>query len=489
MVTHGPAPHRTPLDPDSALNRIKHAAEWIGLRWVEESHHHRGVRNGLPEDNGIQRVQGAMIEALVEGHIGYAGTSDLTAEGLERAAASAAALAKATAAQRLSTHCKSLRPPVQGHFVTPRARWLDSLALEALTTELINACRHLKVHEHIETTRAEVTLVDSRTHYLTSDGTAIHQKHAFIYQNFQATARDGGAPQQRSLNGTTARCLQGGLELIDWTRLQPELERTGQEAIELLRAENCPEGTLDLVLAPDQMLLQIHESIGHPLELDRILGDERNYAGWSFVRAEDFGTLQYGSTLMNVVFDPTLESEFASYGFDDGGAPAERQDLIRQGLLVRGLGGLESQARLGVPGVANFRASGWNRAPVDRMANINLEAGDTRFEDLIAGVEQGIFMQSNRSWSIDDYRNKFQFGCEYARLIENGRLTRVVKNPNYRGLTLPFWHSLDAVGDSASFELFGTPYCGKGEPNQMIRVGHAAPACRFRQIEVFGGTP
>ena len=231
----------------------------------------------------------------------------------------------------------------------------------------------------------------------------------------------------------------------------------------------------------------MHESIGHPLELDRILGDERNYAGWSFVQLSDFGQLQYGSPLLNVVFDPTVDGEYASYAFDDTGLAATRQYLIKDGVLLRGLGGMDSQKRAGVPGVASTRASSWNRPPIDRMANINIEPGDTSFEEMISGVERGIYMSTNASWSIDDYRRKFQFGCEYARLIENGKLTKILKNPNYRGVTSTFWHNLKKVGDLSTFEIWGSPYCGKGEPNQVIRVGHAVPLCLFENVDVFGG--
>ena len=245
--------------------------------------------------------------------------------------------------------------------------------------------------------------------------------------------------------------------------------------------------TMDIVIAPSQMVLQIHESIGHPLEVDRILGDERNYAGWSFVRLEDFGKLQYGSDIMNVTFDPTIANEMASYMFDDGGMKAKKEYLIKNGVLMRGLGGMESQARSNTPAVANFRASSWNRAPIDRMANINLEPGDSSLEDMIGSIERGLYVETNKSWSIDDYRNKFQFGMEYGKMIENGKLTKTVKNPNYRGVTTPFWNNLKMVGNKSTFEVFGTPNCGKGEPNQVIRVGHATPACLFENIEVFGG--
>ncbi|MBX9785979.1 MAG: TldD/PmbA family protein, partial [Alphaproteobacteria bacterium] len=189
-----------------------------------------------------------------------------------------------------------------------------------------------------------------------------------------------------------------------------------------------------------------------------------------------------------VTFDPTVAGEFASYAFDDTGLEAQRQYIIKDGLLVRGLGGIDSQKRAQVPGVACARASSWNRPPIDRIANINIEPGETSFPEMIASVERGIYMTTNSCWSIDDYRRKFQFGCEYGRLIENGKLTKVIKNPNYRGITTPFWNSLKKVGDASTSEILGSPYCGKGEPNQLIRVGHAVPACLFQNVEVFGGS-
>ena len=244
---------------------------------------------------------------------------------------------------------------------------------------------------------------------------------------------------------------------------------------------------MDLLLDPDQMLLQIHEAIGHPLELDRILGDERNYAGTSFVTLDMFGKYQYGSELLNITYDPTLSQEFASFAFDDDGVAAKKEFLIQNGLLVRPLGGITSQTRSGLSGVANSRACNWNRPAIDRMANLNLEPGTSSFADMIKNVEKGVFMKTNTSWSIDDSRNKFQFGCEWAQLIENGALTRVVRNPNYRGISATFWRNLKMVGNKDTFKMYGSPFCGKGEPNQCISVGHASPACLFSQVDVFGG--
>ncbi|MDF9391508.1 MULTISPECIES: TldD/PmbA family protein [Methylococcus] len=483
------APHATPAEFDavSALFALAGAADWIGLRFVEEVSQHRGVRNGRPERNQVHISRGAMVETVVDGNLAYAATPDLSPAGLRNAADRATRLARAGARHAMAMFSPALRPAGYGTVTGPCEQRFDSLSLEELTARLIAACAHLRVSGDIVETAAEITLTEHSSRYVTSSGADVAQRFHLVSQNFQATAQEGPEIQRRSLNGPVARCLQGGLEVLDFDRIYRECERAGREALELLAAEDCPSETCDLLLAPDQMLLQIHETVGHPLELDRILGDERNYAGWSFVKPEDFGRLQYGSSLMNVSFDPTFPGEFASYGFDDGGSRAHREYLIRGGLLLRGLGGLESQARLALPGVANFRSAGWNRAPIDRIANLNLEPGDSTLDDMIASVERGIYMSANRSWSIDDYRRKFQFGCEYARLIEDGRLTDVVRNPNYRGVSLPFWHSLKKVGNPDTFGIFGTPFCGKGEPNQMIRVGHASPHCLFSGVEIFGG--
>jgi len=235
------------------------------------------------------------------------------------------------------------------------------------------------------------------------------------------------------------------------------------------------------------MILQIHESIGHPLELDRILGDERNYAGTTFVTPDMFGSYRYGSKLLNIVFSPDEEGEFASYQFDDEGRPATKEYIIENGTLKRPLGATVSQSRIDLPGTANARASSWNRPPIDRMANLNLEPGDSSLDDMISSIERGVWMKTNCSWSIDDSRNKFQFGCEWGQLIENGKLGKLVRNPNYRGISATFWRNLEAVGNASDVKYLGSPYCGKGEPNQVIRVGHASPTCLFSDIEVFGG--
>jgi predicted Zn-dependent protease len=354
--------------------------------------------------------------------------------------------------------------------------------IDLLRTE----CTRLKTDDRIVDWEASLWHTEMDTLYLTADGGRVRQVFRYIMPMLSATANVGAETQTRMFGGR-GYCRQGGLEVLDHVGFRTAAPRIAAEALQLLTAPNCPSATMDLLLAPDQMILQIHESIGHPLELDRILGDERNYAGTSFVTPEMFGSYGYGSELLNITFDPTRTEQLASYGFDDEGQPAHRELLIERGILLRGLGGLSSQVRADLPGVANARACSWNRPPIDRMANLNLEPGDASLEEMIAAVERGVYMQTNCSWSIDDSRNKFQFGCEWGQLIEHGRLTTVVKKPNYRGISATFWRNLKMVGNLDTFTVMGTPNCGKGEPNQVIRVGHASPACLFAEVEVFGG--
>ena len=470
-----------------AINSINVPADWIGIRAVKETSSNNFFRDGLPQSNGKYSTVGAMLEVLVNGCLGYGATNSLELDSLQ--AAAEIAYKQALAASEWWIHPfekMSERPAVVGEYISPSVDNLKDLNTREVNDLLVRVCKTLKVDEKIVQTTASSTITHKETWFVSSNGSEIYQKFLLFTTHFGATAQDGLMVQQRTNNGWSAHCYQGVLDLQEeglWYRVQ----QIGEQAVELLTAEECPDTRTNLVLAPDQMMLQIHESVGHPLEIDRILGDERNYAGGSFVNKDDFGKLGYGSPQMNITFDPTVKGEFASYGFDDTGAVATREYLIKEGVLQRGLGSLESQARSGVNGVACARACSWNRPPIDRMANLNLEPGEASFEEIIGGIERGVYMESNRSWSIDDRRYKFQFGCEYGKLIENGKLTKTLRNPNYRATTPEFWQSLIKVGNTSTWQMYGTPYCGKGEPNQAISVGHASPVCLFKNVEVFGG--
>jgi predicted Zn-dependent protease len=453
---------------------------------VSERSEALSVRQNVIQPVETREDVGAMVTVVIGRAMGYAATSDLGTAGLRRAGEEAKAWAERTAARSVVDFTTVPTEPVHGSYETPAVRPWQAVPLAEKLEMLRRGSERLKIDERIVDWEASLWHTERHALYVTADGASVEQRHSHLVPNLSATANRGAETQTRTLGGR-GYCRQGGLEVLDsigYHRLAPEIAR---EAIALLDAPNCPTGRMDLLLAPDQMILQIHESIGHPLELDRILGDERNYAGTSFVRPDMIGTYRYGSHLLNITFDPTRPEEFASYAYDDEGTKATREFIIKDGTLLRALGGATSQARSGIPGVACARASGWNRPPIDRMANLNLEVGSSTFEEMTAAVKRGVYMRANRSWSIDDSRNKFQFGCELGRLIEDGALTTIVKNPNYRGISATFWRNLKMVGNTVTHDVLGTPYCGKGEPNQAVRVGHASPACLFADVEVFGG--
>ena len=461
-------------------------ADFWSLRFVEESCEAFAVRKNVQQPWSRATDRGVMASVYAGGGYGYAATADTSPRGVRDALERAAAWARATAKHALLDSRTLPRPAPRGDYASPslaerlpsRSDWFDLLQRESLEAGL---------DPRIVDWEALVDVRHATHRLITSEGGDVVQRYRFLYPSIGVTAHADGVTQQRSLNGQRGICQQGATEILARFHFTGSGRRIAEEALELLAAPNCPSGRMDVLLAPDQMVLQIHESIGHPLELDRILGDERNFAGTSFVTPEMFGSYRYGSERLNITFDPTRPEELASYAFDDEGTRAEKTFLIRNGILERPLGGAISQSRAQLAGVANARADGWNRPPIDRMANLNLEAGDATFDDLVASIEHGVLLETNSSWSIDDSRNKFQFGCERGRVIENGTLGHVVKNPNYRGISAQFWRSLAGVGNADTVQVLGTPFCGKGEPSQSIRVGHASPACVFTDVDVFGG--
>ncbi len=461
-------------------------ADHASLLLVDERREEVGVRRGVPEPWHERRDRGVLVTVHAEGGQGYASTADLREEAIAEAVERATWWARATAARAIYD-TRSFKPPA------PTAAWSTSPQRPAAAVPLPDKLALLtglseRLHRdpRIVDWYASLWAVDRRAVFVSADGER-EQMVQLLCPGLGVVADNGEESVVRSI-GDRGRCVQGGFEDLDFTRVTELPEHLATEALMLLDAPDCPTGTMDVLLAPDQMMLQIHESIGHPLELDRILGDERNYAGTSFVTLEMFGSFQYGSPLLNVSFDNGLEREMASYGFDDTGLDVERTLLIEDGVLMRPIGGTLSAARAGRPDPnACNRVTSWNRPAIDRMANLNIEPGTTTREAMIAGCERGVLMETNSSWSIDDSRNKFQFGCEIGHLIEDGQVKGVVKKPNYRGVSSSFWRNLIAVGDEETFEILGTPHCGKGEPNQVIRVGHASPLCRFADVEVFGG--
>lgn len=467
------------------FKRIAPAVDFWCLRLVERRYQGLAVRQGILQPIHNLHSSGALISLIQGNGYGYAATCDLSPQGLIHALRHALDWSRDGAPYNLLTATQHARTKQSGcYHSSVKARWSDWPMQDKIAL-LHQANQNLKQGEAIVDWSASLGHEIAQVVLLNSHGARIEQSFSYLSQGLLAVANHGAETQRRTYGFDRSR--QGGVELLQYPRFLAEASRVGDEALQLLHAPDCPTGQRDLLLMPSQMILQIHESIGHPLELDRILGDERNYAGTSFVTLDMFGHYRYGSELLNVTFDPACAHQFANYGFDDEGTPAKPRYIIRKGLLERPLGCATSQRRANLPGVANARSSDWNRPPIDRMANLNLEPGTSSLETMIAEIDHGILMDTNRSWSIDDSRNKFQFGCEYGQLIKHGELMGLVKNPNYRGISATFWRSLRRVGDRRTFEVMGVPNCGKGEPNQMIHVGHASPACVFTDVDVFGG--
>ena len=478
----------------SQFNKYKYQADFVSFKWISEKTKDIKVRNSKFENIHTFFDQGLMIEVFINGHFGHCGTCEITEQGINKAFERAIDLTKVFSQYKLfEFNPFKTRGSIKGTYQSNSLNKLNSLKSSEIIEFLIKASDLLKNNHRIQSTFTDTTIIECQHYYLNTLGAEIDQSFEIIMNQFGATAVNGLERQTRTLNGGKALCYQGGSEYFNFQEIEDSLNKIRDEAILLTEAENCPSKISDILIAPDQMQLQIHESIGHPLELDRILGDERNFAGWSFIQPSDFGKLQYGSEMLNVTFDPTVSNELASYAFDDVGLKSEKKFLIKNGLLVSGLGSLESQNRfkkvygINIDNVANSRSSSWNRAAIDRMANINIEPSNTSLQNIISSIENGVLMCSNKSWSIDDYRNKFQFGCEIAYQIKEGEIKSLFKNPNYRGQTIPFWNSLMQVSDSESTQTFGSPYCGKGEPSQIIRVGHRSPYGLFKNVEIFGG--
>jgi predicted Zn-dependent protease len=478
---------------EATARQVAPAVQRWSVRGLVERSEELTVRQDVVLAPSRSRDAGAMVTVIDRGGLGYAATPDTSAAGLASAFARARALAHAAAGR--SVFDFSHLPPA-----APRGRYASRVerpAADASLARKIDLLRQVSAATHVDARIVDWTAtlwtLDTEQLFVTSDGGRAEQRFHQVIPNVMATANVGGVTQVRSAHGQyNGFCQQGGLEVLDRARFATDGPRVAQEALALAAAPQCPSGEMDVILMPDQMMLQIHESIGHPLELDRILGDERNFAGTSFVTLDMFGHYRYGSDLLNVSYDPTREEQFASFAFDDDGTPAVRHLVIERGILKRPLGGTVSLARARaqgaeVEGVATTRASSWNRPPIDRMSNLNVEPGTSTLDEMIRSIERGVLMRTNCSWSIDDSRNKFQFGCEYGQVIRDGQLAEIVRNPNYRGISATFWRSLAMVGDASTFEVQGTPFCGKGEPSQVIRVGHAAPACKFSRVAVFGG--
>jgi len=375
--------------------------------------------------------------------------------------------------------------PIVDRYRTPISIDPFDVAVETKLNLLLKADEIIRKNKKVKISEAFLGSYETEKTFASTEGSYIEQEIVECGAGISATAIEGSEIQVRSYpNSFRGNFATQGYEWIETLALEDKAERIAEEASQLLLAKPCPSNTTTLILDSSQLALQIHESIGHPIELDRILGTEASYAGTSFLKPEMVGHFKYGSGLVNIVADATCPGGLGTFGYDDEGIKAQRVPIISQGMLVNLLTSRETAHHLGRESNGTMRADGWNRIPLIRMTNINLEPGDWTLEQMIADTEEGLFLTTNRSWSIDDKRINFQFGTEMGWEIKNGKLGEMVKNPTYTGITPKFWDSCDAIANRDHWQMWGTPNCGKGEPGQVAHVGHGAAPARFRNVQV-----
>jgi len=375
--------------------------------------------------------------------------------------------------------------PASGTWASPFQDDPFNVSLEEKVALLMEATRRMQEVDGLAFAEGGIDLFRVRTSFASSEGSEIEQTVLHSGAGLDATAVAEGELQRRSYpNSFRGHIAAAGWEHIAKLGLLEEAERTATEAVELLSATDCPSEVTTLVLDSGQMELQVHESIGHAVELDRVLGMEESYAGSSFVSPGDRGTLRYASDLVSITADATIPGGLGSFGWDDEGVPAQRVPIIVDGTFQDFISSRETAGAIGGTSTGAMRADGWQNLPLIRMTNINIEPGEGSLADIIGDTKDGIFMATNQSWSIDDKRVNFQFGCEIAWRIKGGKLTQMYRNPNYTGITAEFWRSCDAVGGREDWTLWGTPNCGKGQPAQTARVGHGTAPARFRNVQV-----
>jgi TldD protein len=462
------------------------AALEAGARYADARVMHRRYEamtalNGEVDELNSDEAAGLGIRALVGSSWGFFAVPDISDEAAKLAGRKATEIAKASATV-----------PGPGLDLIPVAPTIASWANEcrvdplgiALSDkgDLLTHATKVMRDNGADVAEALYQIWDTNKWFVSSEGHRIDQRIVECGGGISATSIGDGETQRRSYPSARGQYGTGGWELIEKLDLLANAARVAQESRELLMAPLCPSGETTLILGGEQMCLQIHESVGHAIELDRILGWEAAFAGTSWLDLAQLGSLRYGSELMNITIDPTIPGALGSFGFDDEGTPAAKRYAVRNGTWVGVLAGRDSAAMAGLDYAGSVRADGFARLPMVRMTNVGLEPGPHTLEEIIASTDDGVFMENNRSWSIDDKRLNFQFGCEIGYEVRNGKLGRMLRNPTYTGIGPRFWNSMDML--SSEIVPWGTPNCGKGQPSQVGHTGHPAAPARFQGVRV-----
>jgi TldD protein len=459
-------------------------AAYADCRVVDRTTQSVTVKNGRVNNVSQFADQGSGIRVLVDGAWGFCGTQRADGAGLEEAARLAVRIARASARTSVARVRLAPVPAVTATYTTPVVVDPFTVPLDRKIDLLLAVDAGMDV-PGVTTRIGSLGAVRHHQFFASSEGSRIEQTIIETGGGLDATATSASEVQTRSFPNSFGRQqLTAGWEAVEEMDLRGNATRIAEEAVALLSADACPAGTMTLILDATQAALQVHESCGHPTELDRVLGFEAAYAGTSFLMPDMLGRFRYGSDQVTITADATSARGLGTFGYDDEGVPAQRTLLVDRGLFSGYLTSRETASRFDAPSGGTVRAESWNRLPLIRMTNINLEPGTSSLEEMVATTEQGVYLETNRSWSIDDRRLNFQFGTQAGWEIRDGRRVRLVRNPLYSGSTPQFWNSCDAVAGAAEWRMYGVINCGKGQPGQIMHVGHGAAPCRFRNVAV-----
>ncbi len=460
-------------------------AQYADVRAIEFTREDIQVKNGEVGGLDLSESAGIGVRVLVDGAWGFSATDDLTKNGVERCAAEAVAIGRASASL---THENVRMAPEPAH----RAVWASECAIDPFRVPLeqkldllFRIDAEMRGVPGVKNAEAFLSFQRKRQWFLSTEGSDIEQTLTRSGGGFSSTAVSADDVQRRSFPQAEGFHQALGYELIESIPFVQNARRIAEESVALLTAPQCPDGESDIILEGSQLALQIHESVGHPTELDRVLGMEANYAGTSFLTLEKQGKLAFGSKHVNLVADATLPHALATFGFDDDGVQAQQWHIVKDGLFVGYLTSRELAHRVGDPRSRGcVRSDGWQHIPMIRMVNLSLMPGAGSLDDLLADTDRGLLLETNRSWSIDQLRYNFQFKTELAWEIRKGKRVRLLKNPTYQGITTQFWNSCDFICGPEEWKPWGVTNCGKGQPGQVAEITHGAAPARFRKIRV-----
>jgi TldD protein len=461
-------------------------ASYADVRVVRRLEESISIKTGRLEGVATGESEGFGVRVLVGGAWGFASSYRLELDEADKIAASAVRIARASGSTLRRPAMLDDRPPANGTFETPVKEDPFAIPLERKIADLMAADNAATSTKGIAFTESVYAAQREWKTFAATDGSFTEQVITHVGSGVESNAVEGDEHQRRSYPDSGGGWQAAGYEYIRELNLVPNTEAFADEAVALLSAPQCPPGRRTVILDPSQLYMQVHESCGHPTELDRVFGTEASYAGTSFLTTDKLTAgFQYGSELVTIVADATAAGGMGTFGWDDEGVAAQAVPLIKNGAFVGYLSSRETAPRIGRRSGGAMRADGWNRIPLIRMTNINLlPVPGKSLEDIVADTDDGLYLSHCRSWSIDDRRLNFQFATEVAYEIKGGKKVGLLKNPTYTGITYELWRSCDAIADEGDFRMLGTPNCGKGEPGQIGHVGHAVSGARFQNVQV-----